>query len=95
MKTKAIPTILMLMAGAITSIICYLLNYEIKTMMFVLLGVMFFFFYLGDLIRYVLEKNVFIQEDEPAEEEIGAGEEGAVIEKEPSADTKGSQSART
>lgn len=89
MKTKAIPTILMLSAGAVTSIICYFLNYEIKTSMFVLLGVMFLFFYLGDVLRYILEKNVFsVGESQEEKEEGSTEEEGAVIEKEAGAESK-------
>jgi len=84
MKTKMIPTILMLLAGAVTSIICFIIKYEIKTMMFILLAVMFLFFFLGDILRFIWEKNVPVKEKEKDGEE--AESEGSVIEKEANVD---------
>ena len=89
MKTKMIPTILMLLAGAVTSIICFFIKYEIKTTMFILLAVMFLFFFLGDILRFIWEKNI------PAKEAKKDGEEtdreGSVIEKEVNVDENSPQ----
>ena len=81
-KIKMIPTILMLMAGAITSIICYILKYEVMTMLLILIGVMILFYIVGDVIRYFLAKYVYPPKEEADEETEEALDEGAVIEKE-------------
>lgn len=83
-RIKLIPAILMLMAGAITSIICYILKYEVVTMLWVLLVAMILFYMFGDVIRFFLVKYVYPpneaeEEDEIDEESMG---EGSVIEKE-------------
>lgn len=86
-KINMIPAILMLMASAITSIICYILKYEVMSMLLILLLVMFLFYMLGDLIRFFLAKYVYPPEEEETEEtEERALDEGAVIEKEPAED---------
>ena len=84
MRVRMIPLLFMLLAGAVTSIICYKLHYEIKAAMFILLGVMFLFFLLGDLVRFIWNKTIVKDEDKDKE---GEGEEASeqadsVIEKE-------------
>ena len=82
-RIKMIPAILMLMAGAITSIICYILKYEVMSMLLILLLVMFLFYMAGDVIRFFLGKYVWPpEEDEEEETDEDALDEGAVIEKE-------------
>lgn len=64
----------MLVAGAITSIITYLKNYELMPMLWTLLGVLVGFYVLGVIIEKVLDLfDAQIEEREKAE--------GAVIEK--------------
>ena len=75
-----IPSILMLMAGAITSIICYILKYEVMSMLLILLFVMFLFYMAGDVIRFFFVRYVCPPEEEEEVEE-DAFDEGAVIEK--------------
>lgn len=82
-KLRVIPAILMLAAAAVTSIICYMLKYEVFTMLWVLLTVMVLFYAFGDVIRFLLGKYVYPPQktnEEKTEEETG--DEGAVIEKE-------------
>lgn len=76
MKIKMIPTILMLFAAAITSIICFILNYEVRSMLIALLVVMAFFYFVGDIVRYFLKKYVFPEKvkEEKKEEETVEGE---------------------
>ena len=85
-RIKMIPAILMLMASAITSIICYILKYEVISMLLILLLVMFLFYMLGDVIRFFLAKYVYPPEEENEETEESELDEGAVIEKEPTED---------
>ncbi|MEG1848028.1 MAG: hypothetical protein RRX92_00745 [Lachnospiraceae bacterium] len=55
MKRKLIPPFFMLFAGAIASIVMYLMHYEIKTMLLVLLSVLFLFYILGTIAKSVLD----------------------------------------
>lgn len=74
MKRKLIPLFLMLVAGAITSIMTYIKNYELVPMLWILLGVLVGFYVLGVIIEKVLDLfDAQIEEREKAE--------GAVIEK--------------
>ena len=81
-----IPAILMLMASAITSIICYILKYEVMSMLLILLLVMFIFYMLGDVIRFLLAKYVWPPEEDTQDDEEDSLDEGAVIEKESTED---------
>ena len=81
-RIKMIPAILMLMAGAITSIICYILKYEVMSMLLILLLVMFLFYMVGDVIRFFLGKYVWPPEEDEEETDEDTLDEGAVIEKE-------------
>lgn len=85
-KINMIPAILMLTASAVTSIICYILKYEVISMLLILLLVMFLFYMLGDVIRFFLAKYVYPPEEENEETEESELDEGAVIEKEPTED---------
>lgn len=74
MKRKMIPLFLMLVAGAITSIMTYIKNYELMPMLWTLLGVLVGFYVLGVIIEKVLDLfDAEIEERRKAE--------GAVIEK--------------
>lgn len=77
MKRKMIPLILMLAAGAITSIITYLRDFELTTMLWILLFVLIVFYILGLVIKKILD--VFDKQIKEREEKA---DEGAVIEKE-------------
>lgn len=79
MKRKMIPLILMLAAGAITSIITYLRDFELTTMLWILLFVLIVFYILGLVIKKILD--MFDKQIKEQEEKEKA-DEGAVIEKE-------------
>lgn len=76
-KRKMLPIILMLTAGAVTSIITYLKDYELTEMLWTLLGVLIIFYLFGLGIKKVLD--VFDEQIKEAEEKK---DEGSVIEKE-------------
>jgi hypothetical protein len=75
MKRKMIPVILMLTAGAVTSIISYVRDYELTKMLWLLLATLIIFYILGLIVKKILD--VF-DEQIKRQEEL----EGAVIEKE-------------
>ena len=73
-----LPAFLMLSAGAVTSIITYILQYEGKTALTILLGVLLLFYVLGKLFQ----KMIYNFEQQIAEEEKKkVEEEGTVVEK--------------
>ena len=77
-KLKSLPLILMLIAGAVTSIITYILHYEGKTALLILLAVLLLFYVIG----FLFQKMIYKFEDEIArEEKARMDEEGKVVEK--------------
>lgn len=75
---KKLPLIFMLTAGALTSIITYILHYEGKTALLILLAVLLLFYIIGLLFQKML--NTFEEEIEKKERER-LEEEGKVLEK--------------
>ena len=76
-KLKLLPVIFMLVAGAVTSIITYSLQYEGKTALFVLLAVLLLFYIFGFFFRNMIWRF----EDEVKQKEKESLEEGKVLEK--------------
>ena len=76
-RLKTLPLIFMLTAGAVTSIITYILHYEGKTALLILLAVLLLFYIMGTLFQKMLLRF----EDEIAKEEQEKLEEGIVVEK--------------
>lgn len=75
MERKMIPLTLMLIAGAICSIVCFAQGYDAFTMLLALFIVLLVFYILGCIIKRIMETF-------EAENEARAKEEGEVIEKE-------------
>lgn len=81
-KLKLLPAFVMLLAGAFTSIITYLVRYDSKVALTILLCVLVTFYILGLVLQRVIYK--FELANEPVlEEENGetTDEEGKVVEK--------------
>ena len=72
MKRRMIPIFLMLLAGAITSIITYIKDYELTKMLWTLLGVLIVFYALGVVIQKTL--NLFDAQIEEAEKKAKEAE---------------------
>ncbi|MDD6656702.1 MAG: hypothetical protein PUE95_05275 [Lachnospiraceae bacterium] len=78
---KRFPLILMLIAGAVVSIILYIKNYELIKFLWILLASLVVFYAIGRIVVSVIDR--FDRENEEANEEANAeDEDGAVIEKE-------------
>lgn len=75
MKRKYMPLILMLLAGAITSIITFIKQYTMLQRLGALLAVLLIFYVLGSILKWLLD--TFDKQNEKA-----ALDEGEVIEKE-------------
>lgn len=82
MKRKLIPPFIMLFAGAIVSIVMYMNDYEIKTMLWILVAVLVGFYIIGVLIKKTLD-SFYIE----LEKSNSVADEGEVIEKEKSENT--------
>ena len=76
-KLKMLPVVFMLIAGAITGIITYLLQYEGKNALLILLVVLLLFYGIGFFFR----KMIWQFEDEVIKKEKERAEEGKVLEK--------------
>ncbi|MGN0247723.1 MAG: hypothetical protein ACI4C0_00360 [Lachnospiraceae bacterium] len=76
---KRFPLALMLIAGAVVSIILYIRNYELIKFLWILLASLVFFYAMGRIAVQVVER--FDRENEEANAEA-EDEDGAVIEKE-------------
>ena len=75
MNRNTLPLILMLVTGGVTCIITYIMEYSITQKLVSLLVVLLLFYFLGNVIKWTL--NRFDRENERILEE-----EGEVIEKE-------------
>lgn len=73
MKRKMVPIFLMLLAGAITSIITFIKDYELTKMLWTLLVVLIVFYALGVVIQKTL--NLFDTQIEEAEKKAKEAEE--------------------
>lgn len=75
---KLLPAIITLLAGACTSIITYLVHYEVKKALWILLIVLILFYIIG----IVVQKVIYKFEQQVEQEEIERAErEGKVVEK--------------
>lgn len=67
MKIKNLPALIMLSAGAITSIIMFVNHFEVHRFVYTLFFVLLSFFLMGSLLTYCIEK--FTRQNEEAEKE--------------------------
>lgn len=84
MNTKKIPMILMLVAGAAVSIVTYIMNYELKDALVILLSVLIVFYILGMIVKKIFDSFQIVSLSEAKQ---AGDEEGEVIEKEPDENT--------
>ncbi len=83
-KLKMLPIYLMLITGAVTSIITYMLHYESKTALLILLGVLLFFYITGSLFCSLIQR---FEKEQDEKERERLEQEGKVVEKDPSMET--------
>ena len=74
MNTKRIPSIIMLLAGAVTCIVTFMNGYEIKDTLVILIWVLVVFLIIGIVVKKILDS--FHMPDEDA-----VDDEGEVIKK--------------
>lgn len=86
MKTKQIPLILMLVAGAAASISTKIMDYDLEMALWILLAVLLVFYIAGCIIKRTIDS--FEAERNKSEQEEDISDEGEVIEKDGSQDTE-------
>ena len=74
MNTKRVPSIIMLLAGAVTCIVTFLNGYEIKHTLVILIWVLIVFLIIGCVIKKILDSFHMPNED-------AVNDEGEVIKK--------------
>lgn len=74
MNTKRVPSIIMLLAGAVTCIVTFLNGYEIKDTLVILIWVLIVFLIIGCVIKKILDSFHMPNED-------AVNDEGEVIKK--------------
>lgn len=75
MNRKNLPLLLMLIAGAVTAIMTFVLRYPLKSKLQALLIVLLIFYFIGSLIKWMLD--LFDKQNEAKTDEEGeAVEEG-------------------
>lgn len=61
MKTKSIPVILMLMAGALACVLGFVYHYETTEFFTMVLTVLLIFYILGCIVKIIIDKNFLIK----------------------------------
>ena len=76
MKTKRIPALTMLLAGAVAAVVTYINNYSLEDMLVVLILTLIVFLIIGVVIMMIFES---FHIDEPDEDRVD--DDGEVVEK--------------
>lgn len=82
-QLRLLPAFIMLLAGAVTSIITFAIGYSFKSALIILLFVLIFFYILGLVLQKLIFKFEEANKPKPEEEEK-KDEEGTVVEKDES-----------
>ena len=74
MKTKSIPAILMLLAGAIACVLGFIYHYETTQFFTMVLTVLIVFYVLGYIVKIIIDKNFLMEETEKKDSTEGTEE---------------------
>ena len=83
MNRKNLPLIIMLIAGAVISIIAFVRDYELVEKLIMLLITLIVFYGLGSLLVFTMNHFDKVNEQKRLEEEKKAAEEAKLAEEEP------------
>ena len=67
MKTKSIPAIIMLIAGALACILGFVYQYKTTQFFTMLLTVLIVFYVLGCIVKVIIDKNFPVESDKKEE----------------------------
>ena len=68
MKTKTIPVIIMLIAGALACVLGFVYHYETTEFFTMVLTVLIVFYVLGCIVKIIIDKNFPVEETKEMEE---------------------------
>ncbi|MBR1893037.1 MAG: hypothetical protein IJ815_05865 [Lachnospiraceae bacterium] len=68
LKTKTIPAVIMLLAGAVTAIAAFIRHYPVLLMLELTLGALVLFLVIGEIVKIILDRIVVIRRIEVVEE---------------------------
>lgn len=68
MKTKSIPVILMLIAGALACILGFVYRYETTQFFTMVLTVLVIFYMLGCIVKIIIDKNFSVESTKESEQ---------------------------
>lgn len=68
MKTKSIPVILMLIAGALACILGFVYQYETTQFFTMVLTVLVIFYMLGCIVKIIIDKNFSVESTKESEQ---------------------------
>lgn len=80
-QLRFLPAFIMLLAGAVTSIITYCVGYSSKSALIILLLVLLVFYILGAILQKLILKFEEANKPKQKSEEAKKEEEGTVVEK--------------
>lgn len=81
MRTRYIPSIIMLLAGSITSAFCIIKSYSVELTLEILLGVLILFYIIGLIARNLINRIIRTDLERPEEMDVAAeGEETVTME---------------
>ena len=66
MKTKSIPVILMLVAGAMACVLGFVYHYETTQFFTMVFTVLIVFYMLGCIVKIIIDKNFPVESDDKA-----------------------------
>ncbi|MBQ0042230.1 MAG: hypothetical protein KBS85_02750 [Lachnospiraceae bacterium] len=81
LKTKMIPAVVMLLGGAVSSVVCYVNKYSLKDMSIVILCSLVCFLFLGFLLKRLFDSFKLVDKVKDSEENKQNQKEGEVIRK--------------
>lgn len=94
-QLRLLPAFVMLVAGAATSIITFLVGYSPKSALLILLVVLIVFYILGLTLQKLIHKFEVANRPKPEEEKKDEEEEGTVVEKDDSEINKNADKSGT
>lgn len=81
MRTRYIPSIIMLLAGAITSAFCIINSYSVELTLEILLGVLILFYIIGLIARNLISRIIRTDFEQPEDMDVATeGEETVTTE---------------
>lgn len=83
MRTRYIPSIIMLLAGTITCAFCLIKSYSVELTLEILLGVLILFYIIGLIARNLINRIITTDLEQPDEMDVATeGEETVTNEEE-------------